>query len=54
MKIIEKKIEFRIDFMCKCGCNRFIEKKIYNTWVEVLCLSCEKIYILKIFTEEKE
>lgn len=54
MKIIENKIEFKIDFMCKCGCYRFIKKEIYSTWIELVCVECEKKYRIKIFTEEIE
>ena len=54
MKIIDEKINFTLDAICKCGCKRFIQKKINNAYIELLCVECEKIYILKIFTEEKK
>jgi len=54
MKIVENKIDFKIDFLCKCGYSRFIKKEIYPTYIELLCIDCEKKYTMKIFTEEIE
>ena len=54
MKIINKNITFSVNFICKCGCPRFIRKEIYPTYAKILCVECEKQYAMKIFTEEIE
>jgi len=53
MKIIDEKINFTLDAICKCGCKRFIQKKINNAYIELLCVECEKKYCVRIFVKEK-